>query len=363
MARLLLGALVFWLVLSAAGAADDQSTLRAREAGAALARGSFDQAITLYTEALDDKTLPNDRRAIILTDRGVAHARRQSPKEAIEDFNRAIQLYPEYAAVYNNRGNVLLGVGAVREAIKDFDRALVLAPGYAAAFSNRAGAHMRLGQIDPAIADYTKAICSCPANPAALTGRGSAHLEAYPPAGAIRDFVAGRDRRCAFQRRLPQSRGGQDELEKYDEAIEDFSRADRLRAAERRALSAAGRGLPGGRQRACRRQGFHDRDRIEPRNAWAYAVRGFAYAEGRGRTRRRSTISGAPSSWTRARRRLSPIAPGPTASSSSPSSGCKDVERALKLDPNSAEAYWARGEIHEAQGRAAAASADLQARR
>ena len=78
MARLLLGALVFWLVLSAAGAADDQSTLRAREAGAAMARASFDQAIALYTEALADKTLPNERRAILLTDRGVAHARRQN---------------------------------------------------------------------------------------------------------------------------------------------------------------------------------------------------------------------------------------------------------------------------------------------
>ena len=109
-----------------------------------------------------DKTLPNDRRATILNDRGVAYSRRQQPKEAIDDFNRAIQLYPEYAAVYNNRGNVLLGLGAVREAIKDFDRALVLAPGYAAAYSNRAGAYMKLGQVELAIADYTKAIALTP---------------------------------------------------------------------------------------------------------------------------------------------------------------------------------------------------------
>ena len=113
MRRPLLGALVLWLVLAPASAADDQSTLRAREAGAALARANVDQAIALYTEALADKALPNERRAIIMTDRGVAHARRQSPKDAIDDFNRAIQLYPEYAAVYNNRGNVLLGVSAL----------------------------------------------------------------------------------------------------------------------------------------------------------------------------------------------------------------------------------------------------------
>src|SRR5262249_516937 len=37
-----------------------------------------------------------------------------------------------------------------------------------------------------------------------------------------------------------------------------------------------------------------------------------------------------------------------------------DVERALKLDDKSAEAYWARGEINEAQGRAELAVADLR---
>src|SRR5262245_16642829 len=122
MGRQYLGALALSLILAAVAvatvAADDAATLlKAREAGAALARGNFDQAIALYTEALQDKTLPNDRRAMLLADRGVAYARRQSPRDAIEDFNRAIQLFPEHAAIYNNRGTVLLGIGAVREAM------------------------------------------------------------------------------------------------------------------------------------------------------------------------------------------------------------------------------------------------------
>src|SRR5215470_5743296 len=156
--------LMIGLMLCASGALtalaqqSDTSMLRVREAAAALVRGNIDQAIAIYTEALEDKSLPNDRRATILNDRGVAYSRRQQQKEAIDDFNRAIQLYPEYAAVYNNRGNVLLGLGAVKEAIKDFDRALLLAPGYAAAYSNRAGAYMKLGQTGRAIGDYTKAI-------------------------------------------------------------------------------------------------------------------------------------------------------------------------------------------------------------
>ena len=99
--------LALWLALAMAPASA-QEAASVRDAGAALARGNFDQAVALYSQALQDKTLPNDRRAILLSDRGVAYARLQNPREAIEDFNRAIQLFPEYAAIYNNRGNLLL---------------------------------------------------------------------------------------------------------------------------------------------------------------------------------------------------------------------------------------------------------------
>src|SRR5262245_11986506 len=100
MARRFLGGLALALAAAiSAAAAEDPAP--AREAGVALARGQLEQAIALYSKALQDKTLPNERRAVLLSDRGVVHARLQNPKEAIEDFNRAIQLYPEYAAIYN----------------------------------------------------------------------------------------------------------------------------------------------------------------------------------------------------------------------------------------------------------------------
>ena len=98
----------------------EEPASKSREAALALVRGNLDQAIALFGEALDDRTLPNDRRATLYNDRGVAYARRGLHREAIEDYNRAIQLYPEFAAVYNNRGNLLLGLDATREAIKDF---------------------------------------------------------------------------------------------------------------------------------------------------------------------------------------------------------------------------------------------------
>ena len=268
----------------------------------------------------------------------MAYARRQQHKEAIDDFNRAIQLYPEYAAVYNNRGNVLLGLGAVKEAVKDFDRALVLAPGYAAAYSNRAGAYIKLGQVDRALADYSRSIALTPNSAAALNGRGRAHLAAHRPHGAIRDFTraVGLDARfgAAYRSRAEAKMA----IERHEEAIEDYSRAIAF----------------------------------EPRNAEIYALRGWAYMEAdnaasgvkdfakaielsaerggllrgpRARLRQGRSLRGRAQRF-RPRHRaraalaqgLSPIAPGPTGSSSSRSSALRDVERALKLDANSAEA-------------------------
>src|SRR3990167_5384393 len=96
---------------AAAHAAAADSALKAQDAATALVRGDTGQAVVGYTEALKDPALPNDRRATILNDRAVAYARLGQTKLAIDDFNRAAQLFPEYAATYNNRGSLLLALG------------------------------------------------------------------------------------------------------------------------------------------------------------------------------------------------------------------------------------------------------------
>ena len=157
----------------------------AQEGASALLRGNVSQAITLYTEALKEPSLTNDRRGSILNDRAVAYARSGQTKLAIDDFNRAVQLFPEHPATYHNRGNLLLALGLPKEAIRDFDRAILLAPGYAAAFANRAGAHDRLGLHDEALRDYTQAVELMPQSAVPLAGRGRVLLTLGKPHAAI----------------------------------------------------------------------------------------------------------------------------------------------------------------------------------
>jgi tetratricopeptide (TPR) repeat protein len=353
-------AVVFAVLLGlSAVAADERLLLKAREAGLAMARGEVDQAVTLYTEVLADKTLSNDRRATVLVDRGVAYARRQSPREAIEDFNQAIQLYPEYAAVYNNRGSVLLSIGAAREAIKDFDRAVILAPGYTAAYTNRAGAHAKLGQLDLAIADYSKAISLVPASAAALTGRARVHLGADRPQAAIRDATQAVNSDARFSAAYRARAEAKITLQKLDEAIEDLSRAVAFEARSAELYLLRGEAYLQSQSLAAAVKDFTTAIELNPRNASTYVARGYAHAK-------LGTFEDALNDFARAieldQRSAKPFAyrAWTYAKLNQLEPGQKDVDRALRLDANSAEAYWARAELRQAQSQQAAAIQDLQ---
>jgi tetratricopeptide (TPR) repeat protein len=57
--------------------------------------------------------------------------------EAIEQFNAAIKIYPNYAIAYNNRGVAFAGKGDLKRAAEDFNQALRINPYYHDAQFNR----------------------------------------------------------------------------------------------------------------------------------------------------------------------------------------------------------------------------------
>jgi tetratricopeptide (TPR) repeat protein len=78
-------------------------------------------------------------------------------KNALSDYDRAIQLNPGFILAYNNRG-IVRGMGKdFSGALEDFTRALELKPDYADAWYNRGLAHFQLGEIDAACEDWKAA--------------------------------------------------------------------------------------------------------------------------------------------------------------------------------------------------------------
>jgi tetratricopeptide (TPR) repeat protein len=349
--RRLVGLALLAILLSprpAAGAGED-AVARVKEAAGALQRGNIEQAVQLYGQALNDSGVATDRRASIHNDRGVAYQRLNQPRKAIEDFNRAVQLFPEGASAYNNRGTVLLGLGLPGEAVKDFDRALTLAPGFVAAYNNRANARASLGDTDSAISDFSKAIQLSSSNPAPLNGRGRLHLAHNRPHAALRDF----SRAVSYDARFGPGYRARAEakllLERYDEAAEDLSRAIAFDPSNVELYLLRGHAYLAADNAASALKDFEKALEIDPSSGGAYEAHALANAKSEAYEPALTDLGRAVELDAK-----SPLAYAYRAwvykQMGQPELGQRDMERAVKLDPNRAEVLWVRGELLEASG-------------
>lgn len=339
------------MIAAAPGFAQNGPRL-AQEAARAQAQGNLDQALTLLGEALADSQLSNDRRAVILADRGALLARLNQAKAAIDDLNRAVQLYPEYPAIYNNRGSILLTLGLAREAIKDFDRAILLAPGYVAAYNNRAGARMLLGQEGAAIADFSRAIALTPTSVAPLAGRGRALLAAKRPQAALRDFSHALqiDNRLALgYRNRAEARLA---IERTTEAVEDLSRAIAFEPANAAIYLERGRAYMQADNVAAAIKDFAKAIEIDQAMGAAYEARAFA-------TMKLDAINDADADIQRALELNPRSAAGFAArallyhKTGQPDLARREIDRAAKIAPRQIEVLLAQAQIEETAGKRA----------
>lgn len=89
---------------------------------------------------------------------GINQAKQGNFASAIAEFSRAIEIAPNFAPLYYNRGRAYEDQGNASAALADYDRALALDPRYLQAYNNRAGLKRTMGRLDEAIADWTAAL-------------------------------------------------------------------------------------------------------------------------------------------------------------------------------------------------------------
>lgn len=115
-------------------------------------KGEFDKAIEQFNKAIE----LNPNSAGLYNNRGVSYFRKQNFDQAIRDYNKAIELNPNHFLAYYLRGLVYQIKGNYTQAIKDFTKAIELQPSYTSIYSNRSNAYDEIGEKAKAEADRQK---------------------------------------------------------------------------------------------------------------------------------------------------------------------------------------------------------------
>ncbi len=178
--------------LSYSCAADEGASSAVKElmdkGSKAINAGNYDEAISYADQAIQIDS--NHAEAYNL--RGVARYNKNDKdlsKKAIEDFDRAITLKPDFPVAYTNRGNAKVDLGLYDSDINDQNMALRLSPNYAKAYAGRGVAYHWKEEYDRAIADFSRALELDPDDFSSYRNRGNTYFRKNEYALAIKDFA------------------------------------------------------------------------------------------------------------------------------------------------------------------------------
>lgn len=149
--------------------------------------------------------------------------------EALENYERAIELDPGYAPAYINRGHALRGAGRRSEALASYDRATDIDPRFFEALVSRAELLRELNDPARALEAYDRAIDARPGDASVHVARASLLLDVGDPRAALssieKAIQLGADTPEAHTTRgLAQVR-----LEQRESALESFAHAIALK--------------------------------------------------------------------------------------------------------------------------------------
>jgi tetratricopeptide (TPR) repeat protein len=113
----------------------------------------YEKSLMAYEKAIELK--PD--LAVAWTNKGVALGDLGRHEESIKAHEKAIALKPDYAEAWSKKGIALGNLGRHEESIKAYEKAIALKPDYAEAWNNKGIALRDLGRHEEALKAYEKA--------------------------------------------------------------------------------------------------------------------------------------------------------------------------------------------------------------
>ena len=235
--------------------------------------GQFAEAIKDYNKAIE----LNPNYAAAYSNRGNAKDNLGEPQAAIEDCNKAIELNPNSALAYNNRGNAKNKLGQHQAAIEDYTKAIELNPNEATAYNNRGNAKYELGELKEAIKDYNKAIELNPNEATAYNNRGSVKNNLGEHQAAIEDYNKAIELNPDYADAYYNRGIAKQDLGEHQAAIEDYNKAIELNPDYADAYYNRGIAKQDLREYQAAIEDYNKAIELDPNYADAYCNRGIAY--------------------------------------------------------------------------------------
>ncbi|MFB8797460.1 MAG: tetratricopeptide repeat protein [Microcoleus sp.] len=150
-------------------------------------------------------------------------------EDAIAAYNLALQIQPDLADTWNNRGVVLTRMQRYSEAIASYEQATTIRPNYPDAWNNRGVVLLELQQYPEAIACYEKAIQAKPDYADAWNNRGVAFSKIQEYEQAVISYNQALQIKNDYTDAWNNRGVALSKLQKYEAAIDSYDNAAKIR--------------------------------------------------------------------------------------------------------------------------------------
>ncbi|MFN6559796.1 MAG: tetratricopeptide repeat protein [Nostoc sp. ChiSLP01] len=172
---------------------------------------NFDRAIELYP-----------RYVVAIVNRGVTYCLMKRYEEALQDFNLVIELDLQNQWAIAHRGDTYYLMERYDEALQDFNCAIEINPKYKWAFVSRGETYRLMERYDQALQDFNRAIELNPKDYWAIAHRGETYrlMERYDQ--ALQDFDLAIELGPKYDWAIAHRGYTYFRMERYDQALQDF---------------------------------------------------------------------------------------------------------------------------------------------
>ncbi|MBE9215867.1 tetratricopeptide repeat protein [Plectonema cf. radiosum LEGE 06105] len=167
----------------------------------------------------------------------------QRYQDALSNYQKAIEIQPEYAQAWNGKGKVLYELNSYQEALLAYDKAIQIVPDYQESWSGRGFVLNKLQRFQEAISSFDKALTLESEAPEVWNGKGEAlsNLKRYEE--AIKSYDKAVELQPEYEQAWYNKAWALYSLRRYEDALSTYEKVLQLNPNSERAWYNSGNAL------------------------------------------------------------------------------------------------------------------------